>query len=48
MKTYEITYFRNGHKYTTSVKGDNVENALAYAEIICEIEIGNITSIKEV
>lgn len=48
MKTYEITFYENAHKYTTTVKAENIENATAFADIICGIPTGNIVSIKEV
>lgn len=48
MKAYEITFFENGHKYTTTVKADNIEKAIEFADIICDISSGNITAIKEV
>ena len=47
MKTYEIEFYENGHKYKVFVKGNNVDDAITYAELIC-IHRGNIVSIKEV
>ena len=48
MKTYEIEFYEIAHKYTTTVKAENIENAIAFAEIICGIPVGNVVSIKEV
>lgn len=48
MKTYEITFYENAHKYTTSVKADSIEHAITIAEYIMDIPIGNITAVKEV
>ena len=48
MKTYEIEFYENLHKYSTTVKAENIENAITFAEIICDIPVGNIVSIKEV
>lgn len=48
MKKYEITFYENGHKYTTTIKAENIENAIEFADVICDIPSGNITAIKEV
>jgi len=48
MKTYEITFYENAHKYTTTVKAENIEDAITFADVICGIPTGNITAIKEV
>lgn len=48
MKTYEIEFYENAHKYSTTVKAENIENAITFAEIICDIPVGNIVSVKEI
>lgn len=48
MKTYEITFYENAHKYSTTVKAENIENAISFADIVCDIPVGNIVSIREV
>lgn len=48
MKTYEIEFYENAHKYTTTLTADSMVDAITFADIICDIPMGNIVSIKEV
>lgn len=48
MKKYEIEFYENAHRYTTTVKADSIDQAITLADVICGIPTGNIVSIKEV